>query len=247
MKLDLKGTPILVTRPQPEARGLASLVSAANGFPIIQPGVTIECADDGESTLEELERLADFDSVIFTSSNAVRCALARKARRDWPRDLRVVAVGPSTRNALVGAGFPQVAMPEQGAGSEALLETLGPGSLGSTLIMAARGGRTTLAETLEAAGQKAAWCYAYSRSPATPDAQSLRLVRSHWGRVVVIATSAQILENVSRMLDKLTSRPLVVPSDRVRQAARDLGFSYVAVSVRPDDESLLEAATRFID
>ncbi|MDX1569516.1 MAG: uroporphyrinogen-III synthase [Xanthomonadales bacterium] len=243
--MNLKGTPILVTRPEPEARGMASLVHASNGFPIVQPGISIECCED-EATLAELDRLSTYRSAIFTSPNAVRCALARKARRDWPSELGFYAVGQTTRRALLMAGFPEVTAPEEG-GSEALLAAVPAADFGDTLILAARGGRTLLADAIGEAGHRVAWSYVYRRGPPERSEQAARQLNSQWGRVIVIAASAEILKNVSEMFDGLTTRPLVVPSARLREEARAMGFAYVAVSRRPDDRSLLETATRFID
>ena len=243
--MNLKGTPILVTRPEPEARGMAALIHTCNGFPIIQPGIGIECCKD-DPTLSELDRLGEYQSAIFTSSNAVRCALARKARRDWPSDVALYAVGQSTRKALLMAGFPKVTAPEEG-GSEALLELVAPAQFGNTLIVAAADGRKILAEAIGKEGHQVAWCYVYRRNPPQRSEQAARQLKTQWGRVIVIAASAEILKNVSEMFEGLTTRPLVVPSARLREEARAMGFAYVAVSRRPDDRSLLETATRFID
>ena len=248
MSLNLKGTPILVTRPEPEARGLAAMVSAANGIPIVQPGLVIVPSGSDEPTLALLDRLDEFAAAFFTSTNAVRCALALKARRDWPA-IDLYAVGQRTRRSLLQAGFPQVTGPQRGSGGESLLDAFDPAQYGSrrVVILAARDGRQDLAQALEAAGAEVSWCYVYQREPAQRSAVNERSVRGHWGRLVVVATSAAILRNVTAMFDKLVTRPLVVPSERLRGIARELGYTNVAVSARPDDEALLEAATRFID
>ncbi|MEM9321305.1 MAG: uroporphyrinogen-III synthase [Pseudomonadota bacterium] len=247
MAVDLKGWAVLVTRPEPEARGLASLVTACNGVPIVQPGLTVEAFEDAASR-QRLAELGRYDGVILTSANALRFTLALRPRREWPRDLRIFAVGESTRRRAEQTGFGDVIAPAGAAGSEGLLRTiLRSGDRPRRLLMlAAPGGRTLLVDALQERGTDVDLCYVYRRRPGTLLPANTTRARGQWNRLLVIATSTFILKTVTAMFENLHERPVVVPSPRVRDEARELGYRQVAVSVRPDDSALLEAAARFV-
>lgn len=247
--IDLKGYAILVTRPEPQARGMAALVTAANGVPIVQSGIRIVPAADDEPSLKLLSRLSEYQAAVFTSPNAIMAALDRVRRPDWPANMTLCAVGDGTRNALLQRGFARVMAPEEGEGAMALAPHLEPvlKSGDSVLMIAAPGGRTELGEHLNGRDIKVDWCFPYRREPAPLDPAAARRMKGQWGRLIVTATSRAILEAIVAMDEKLKTRPLIVPSQRLREDARGLGFAIVAVSRKAKSESMLEAATRFID
>lgn len=247
--IDLKGYAIVVTRPEPQARGMAALVTAANGVPIVQSGITIVPAPVDEPSLQTLSRLSEYSAAVFTSPNAIMAALERVRRPDWPADLHLCAVGDGTRNALLQRGFPRVVAPEEGEGAMALAPQLDAlvGNQARVLMIAAPGGRKELEEHLHGRGVIVDWCYAYRRKPAPLDPAAARRMKGQWGRLIVTATSRAILDAIVAMDEKLKTRPLIVPSQRLREEARALGFAIVAVSRKAKAESMLEAATRFID
>lgn len=247
--LNLKGHAILITRPTPQARGMAALVTAAGGFAIVQPGIRIAPAPDDEATLERLQQIDRYDAAIFTSPNAVQAALEATPRREWVPDMPLFAVGPATRRALLQRGFPRVTMPEEAVGGAALApfvqESLARDA--RVLLVAAPGGKTDLAEALGGSGMIVDWCYAYRRLPGELSPAAANMIKAKWGNLVVTATSGAILRSIAAMIEKIVTRPLVVPSSRLRDEARELGYGMVAVAARPDDESILHAAGRFID
>lgn len=100
-------TRVLVTRPARQAEALAEELRARGLTPISVPTVAI-AAEPDEAFAAALDRLADFDWVIFTSVNAVATLaprLAGERRQDTHGRPRVAAVGPATAAALRADGI----------------------------------------------------------------------------------------------------------------------------------------------
>jgi len=246
----LRGVRVLVTRPAQQAEGLARLIEQAGGAAIRLPTIEIAEPRDGAALTRLIERLDEFDLAIFISPNAVRLGLARVlARGPLPERLEVAAVGRASAAELRRLGARDVLAPAERFDSEALLALprLRHVAGQSIVIFRGAGGRELLGRTLTARGARVEYAECYRR--ACPQSDGARLGRLlERGEIDVIsATSADGLRNLHEMAGgagrpQLVQVPLVVVSERVAAAARELGFrAEIGVARRAGDTAMLEA------
>ena len=136
---------------------------------------------------------------------------------------------------------------DRGVTSEHLLALPGLQDINGQRIALFRGvgGRELIAETLRDRGATVDYIELYHRR--TPDYGSdmlLELIgQQHINAIVV--TSAQILDVLLHFLQNdptaITSIPVIVPSERIRQYALDAGLVRVINAGGADDKTVLEA------
>ncbi|SDP57453.1 uroporphyrinogen-III synthase /HemX family protein [Ralstonia sp. 25mfcol4.1] len=195
---------VVVTRPAGQSRQLTEALHAAGldvlGFPLLAIGP----AADDTPLRAALARLADYALVVFVSPNAVSFALDALAQvqntagpAQWPSDVPVAVVGPSSVAALAERGIAppthRVIAPAGAQGeadapadaprfdSEALWTELDttPGAFAgrSVLIIRGNGGRDWLGDRLREAGATVDGVEAYSRTLPEPTGMQWQAVR----------------------------------------------------------------------
>jgi uroporphyrinogen-III synthase len=247
----LAGKRIVVTRPRPQAEGLARAIRAAGGEAVLVPAIEIRDLPDPAPFRAVAARLQAFDWAIFVSPTAVRKALAllRAARGEaaWPDRLRVAAIGRASARALREAGFGAVLAPQEGADSEALLalpEFARPAGA-RIVIFRGAGGRELLGETLAARGASVEYAECYARARPDPVAGAQCAAADAF-----TVSSGEGLANLVAMLDdagraRLREVPLFVPHARVAQSAAALGVRTVIVAGPGDAENLAALVAYF--
>lgn len=234
----LQGLGIVITRPQGTADAFAVELAAAGARPFLFPALAIEDLEDPAPLQALLAKLGHHDLAIFVSANAVEKGLeaARKAG-DWPRHLRVAAIGELTAVALRNSGFTEVISPTERFDSDALLEHPELQSVEGRNIIIFRGvgGRERLKEGLEARGARVAYAECYRRS--RPDTDPAPLLAA-WDRneiQVVGVLSGETLENFVEMIGaagraRLSATALVVPHEAIARHPDALRFGRVVLS-----------------
>lgn len=202
---------VVVTRPAGQSRQLTEALHAAGldvlGFPLLAIGP----ASDDAPLRAALARLADYALVVFVSPNAVSFALDALAQvqetagqAQWPREVPVAVVGPSSVAALAERGIappthtvvaPAGAQAGEGNGegggesadaaprfdSEALWSQLDttPGAFAGrrVLIIRGNGGRDWLGDRLREAGATVDAVEAYNRTLPEPTGMQWQAVR----------------------------------------------------------------------
>ena len=249
----LSGRGIVVTRPREHARELAERIRAAGGDPVLFPTLEILPPADPGAVANIIARLDSFQLAIFVSPTAAMrgCAMV-SARRGWPNDLRVAAVGAGTARALEELGRRQVISPSGEADSEALaaLPELQDLRDRSVVIFRGQGGREWLRGTLQARGARVEYAECYRRARPDADAGGLLARWQRGGIEAVSITSAEGLENFIGMLGPtgrgyLCATPVFVPHPRIAAAARELGVSRIVVTGRGDDQTVAEMSAFF--
>jgi uroporphyrinogen-III synthase len=238
----LAGVRVLVTRPALQAGNLCRLIEAEGGVALKLPLLTIEPT---ASPAEAQRRLAaPRDWWIFTSVNAVRQALPLLSGA-WPPHL--AAIGPATAAALAAAGVAAAVAPLSGASSEALLELPQLAQLSGqrVLIVTGEDGLRTLEDGLAARAAAVERAEVYRRVPLPypPDAVAAALRRTD----IIVVTSGQSLGHLVRLTPEesrklLLRKPLVVPSARMVEKARELGFLHAPRVAEPVSDAALCAA-----
>ncbi|MEJ2630253.1 MAG: uroporphyrinogen-III synthase [Acidihalobacter sp.] len=246
----LAGLGAVITRPEHQAEALCERITAAGGRAIRFPVLEILDPTDSQALVEIIDRLEQFDLAVFISPNAVNKAMNLiLARRSWPSGLEVAAIGAKSAKELERYGLAVDLRPGRRFDSEALLAEPALANMHGKRVVIFRGdgGREMLGDTLARRGAEVAYGNAYRRGRPKTDTGTLFY---HWSRGeidVVLVTSTDGLRNLFDMVGKLgqmwlRKTPLIVGSERIAEAARELGHTLDPfISEDPSDEAMFEA------
>ncbi|MEZ5490143.1 MAG: uroporphyrinogen-III synthase [Gammaproteobacteria bacterium] len=247
----LAGLNVLVTRPAGQGDSLAAAIERAGGVPVLFPLLSIQPVEDAARVALIRHRIQDLDNyhiLVFISTNAARFGL-EWIDRYWPQfptGIDVVAVGPSTAEAL--AALPcAIATSPAGMQSEDILQLPLLTDVKEKKIGLFRGvgGRELLADTLRERGAQVDYIETYLRSePGVQGAELLEVLRDRNINAISV-TSGQMLDTLCRLVDcrhvPVSLIPLVVPSERIQQAALAAGFEQVINSSGATDHAIVTA------
>jgi uroporphyrinogen-III synthase len=217
-----------------------------------------DCIEDDEAVLQASQNLSRqimdldrFQTLIFVSSNAARFGL------DWidqywpqfPVGINVVAIGPSTAALLRENLQCRIWEPQSGMTSEAVLElSVLQGVAGQRVgIMRGVGGRDVLAQTLKSRGAQVELIELYHRRNVVPPKDKLETLCRDSAVAAVSILSGQTLQNYVDGLgedSELYRLPLLVPSARVANLARDAGFVDVIDCEGADADAVLKGLSQ---
>jgi uroporphyrinogen III methyltransferase/synthase len=151
--LPLFGQRIVITRPRAEALPSSAMLEMMGAEVIVAPTIAVRPLADSSRLDRSIDRLAEYDWLVFTSANGVRFFMQRLFERG--QDLRVLghlrfaAIGPITAKALALYHLNADLVPESFR-SEALAEALAQVAAGRKILLArADRGRTLLKDELE--------------------------------------------------------------------------------------------------
>ena len=249
----LAGRRIVVTRPAGQNEGLAELIRAEGGEPIVFPVLEILDLDDTRALVAAADRLHEYDLAVFISPNAVDKALnVIGARRAWPPGLRAATIGRASERALARYGVADVIAPSGRFDSEALLALPQLADVQGWRVVVFRGdgGRELLGDTLRQRGATVDYIECYRRVRPNADVEPLL---KRWGRGeidAVTVSSSEGLRNLYDMLGKLGQAwlkrtPLLAPHARIVENARALGCERV-IETGPADEGLCAGLVAFL-
>jgi len=249
----LNGLKILVTRPIPKAQQLARLIEQQGGEAIIFPTLAIESINNVDAIITQFENLSDYHWLIFISANAVNFAQrANKDKKDYFGCVKIVAIGKATAKALENIGVTVDLIPDTGFNSEALLLMPELQSIDeqNILIVRGRGGRETLAKTLQQRGAKVNYLEVYKRClpKKNDDTVVIKLLKQKKLNAITI-TSGDALNNLMSLLagriiaSLILETPLIVISTRIKEIAIKIGFKHVLVSASPADIAIIKTVT----
>jgi uroporphyrinogen-III synthase len=250
----LAGLGVLVTRPEAQAARTAASLTDAGAEVFLFPALSIEQLNDA-SLDAALARLDSAAIAIFVSANAAEYGIAalRSRALAFHNRTRVAAIGNATRDALSELGVKADITPSPGNDSEALLAHDALQAVTGQPIIVFRGvgesgGRQLLTEALTARGAEVihAECYRRGRPELSQARRDEVLSAFSQGRIQAVhAMSVETLDNLIGMLGEsgakvLKSTRLIVPHERIADAAQERGFADVTVAGLPDRE-LIEA------
>lgn len=245
---------IIVTRPGAAGSALVADLVARDAPAIAAPAFTLGPPPDEAAASKALQRLADFNLVVFVSPAAVR-AVAELFALPWPAHTAIATVGSATAEAvdrlLPGARGAHRIVPagsDDDAGSEALWAAVERAGLTGlqlprrVLLLRAQSGREWLADRFAAAGAQVDSVAVYSRAPSTPDAvaiAAMRIWRDSGLRAALVVTSSEALEVIGVRwvaLPELAAGGLrawlrdaivLAPHARIAESARRAGYGDV--------------------
>ncbi len=194
-----------------------------------------------------MARLTRYDLAIFVSPSAVEHALTLLPS-GWPRCLPAAAIGPGTRDALLGRGIEPALQPRVPFDSEALLacrELAADRVAGSRIaLLKGEGGREHLARELRRRGARVDEVDTYRRRCPRDLGSRLRAAPAP---DLVVLTSVEAARNLLGVAGEEGRRRLagahyVAISARVADALPGLGVERPAsVAPRASDAGLLAA------
>ena len=194
-----------------------------------------------------MARLARYDLAIFVSPSAVELALTLLPS-GWPRRLRAAAIGPGTRDALLGRGIEPAFEPKAPFDSEALLacrELAADRLAGSSIaLLKGEGGREHLARELKRRGARVDEIETYRRRCPRDLGSRLRAAPAP---DLVVLTSVEAARNLLRTAGeegrgRLAGAHFVAISARVADALPGLGIeSPPLVAAQASEAGLLAA------
>lgn len=235
----LAGRKILVTRPAAQADGMANLIERLGGEAILFPVIEIVAVDVLDWQVWHPEQT---DWLVFVSRNAVDCFMAG-FQGNLPDNIKLVAAGEGTAQALQHHGLAVNLVPEISNGSEGLLQLPQWQQMQDQHVVIVRGdgGRELMADTLRARGASISYIEVYRRQLPSASASLLQQAcLADW----LIATSANSVQNLLRLLSaksaQIRQKPLCVVSERIKDFAVEQGFNQVYFSLDASDEAIIQ-------
>ena len=242
----LFGQTVMVTRPAHQNADLAKLLEEQGAHVMAQPAIAVRQPEDWGAVDAVLNRLAEFDWLVFSSVNGVHALLGRLAAigRDVRAlgSVRLAAIGPATVDALREYHLQADCRPQRFQ-AEDLADALLDGAAGKKFLLArASRGREVLAERLEAAGASVTQVVVYqSVDIAHADesiARQLREGRIHWTTVTSSAIARSLFALFGRDLEKTE---LVSISPITSATLREMGLEPAAEAHEATMPGVVEA------
>lgn len=230
---------VLVTRPIQQQTELIEMLSGLGVETLSKPLIAIEglvLADHINPLKTKIQNFAEYDIAIFISTNA---ALYGGAWIDqywpqFPQNLLVIAIGPSTGQAVSELLACPVIQPNTGTTSEDVLalDVLKQVNGKRVAIFRGLGGRELLADVLKERGATVDYFEVYTRTSIHYDQSAFAEEIEARGINVFSANSgetvAMLKAELGQSFNRFSAVQLLVPSTRVAQVARDCGFTNVA-------------------
>lgn len=253
--LPLFGQRIVVTRPHDEGARSASELEALGAEVLLAPTVEIRPIDDPGPLDAAIDRLSEYDWLVFTSVNGVRSFFDRLFERGG--DLRALgriklaAIGPTTAEALDRFHLRADLVPPSFR-SESLAEALGSVAAGSRILLArADRGRTILQEELSRLAEvDQVAVYRNADADRLPDALVDRILEGSIDWITL--SSSAITARLHALLPEPARRrlgsevKLASISPITTQAAADLGWTVAVEASTHTWDGLIEALTRHV-
>ncbi len=167
----LFGTTILVPGTPLTSVKLRDHLSAQGANVVLSPAIRIDAPEEWSALDDSLDRIQDFDWLVFSSANGVDFLLQRLHERggDARRlgGIKLAAIGPGTAERLSGYHLNTDLVPDTYT-AEGLAEALAPFAAGGRFLLArASQGRDILAQRLHGAGAEVTQVVVYASAGVT--------------------------------------------------------------------------------
>jgi uroporphyrinogen III methyltransferase/synthase len=247
----LFGKRVLVTRPRQQAGDFIRKLELLGAVPFVLPGVDIQPPASWAEVDQRLERLGEYDWLVFTSVNGVQSFLGRL--RETGRDLRALAtvklaaIGPGTADALRTFQLEADLIPAEYR-SESLAAELGRRAAGQRILLARADRGRDLLRTELAKVATVDQVTVYRQSDAVPRDGIVHDALRRGEIDFVTLTSANVARSVLRTLDEIGRARvhagdlrLVTISPVTSAAVVELGYPVAAEAREYTTDGLLQA------
>ncbi len=245
----LFGTRVLVTRPRDGAAVLSDRLTELGADVLLQPTIEISDPDDWAPVDAALDRLDQYDWLVFSSVHGVRYFMGRLFDReiDLRRlgGVRLAAVGPSTADKLARYHLRVDLLPKEYR-AESLVEAFSADAAGRKfLLVRASRGREILRDGLTAAGAEVDQIVGYNSTdvecPADDVARAMSQRRLDWTTV----TSSAIARSLVAMFgDDLRKTKLASISPITSETLRGLGHESAVEATEHTMPGVIDAILR---
>ncbi len=242
----LFGQTVLVTRPKQQANDMATRLRHLGAEVLLQPVISIAPPEDWSPVDQAIDRLSEFDWVVFSSRNGATALLDRMSIRDTDArafgKAKIAAIGPATAEALASHALRADLHPNEYR-AEALAQALASQAAAKRfLLIRASRGREVLAEQLSAAGGSVEQVVAYSsvdvHQPSDSIAEAMSSGKIDW----TTATSSAIARSLVRLFgDQLRQTKLAAISPLTAGVLDELGYPAAAVADTYDGNGVIDA------
>ncbi len=241
----LFGRTIVVTRAREQASGLAERLRRSGAAVVEVPTVAlIDPADGGTALGEAAAGLAEFDWVVFASTNAVERLWAHVNDARAFGSCRLAAVGAATADALAAHGLRPDLVPSGLATAEALAAAL-PSGNGRVLLPQADRAQPTLAEGLAGKGWQVDVVEAYRTVTAAP--VPAKLTAAADADAITFTSGSTVTGYLAVAGNPPAVPPVVVTiGPRTTAAAREAGLTVTAEAAEATIEALAEAVAKAV-
>ncbi|UZE96451.1 uroporphyrinogen-III synthase [Alkalimarinus alittae] len=249
----LKGVRVLIARPHDQGKALTSQLKQLGAEVIQFPTIAVESSPSSQPLKNCFLNLDQYSHVIAISVHAVRYGL-EWINQYWPQlplNIQWYGVGEKTAQALKDADIPAIAS-ETGYDSESLLNLPELTELAhqKILILRGEGGRELLKQQFEQQGAKVDYANLYQRSCPTYSVSEINNALITFSPDILITLSGETLHNLIKISqnkdiaieqrNRIMDKYVLVPSQRVADQARSLGFSKVWVPKALNEQALVE-------
>ncbi|HEY1067881.1 MAG TPA: uroporphyrinogen-III synthase, partial [Pirellulales bacterium] len=244
----LFGRTVLVTRAAEQAGRLVSQLGELGAAVLTQPAISIGEPDDFGPLDAALDRLGEFDWIVFSSTNGVQAFCERLWQKADVRRLgsvKLAAIGPATAEALQAYRLRCDLTPAEFR-AESLAAALASQAAGRKfLLVRASRGREILAEELSRAGGIVEQVVAYaSRDVTSPDPDVLAALEAGKLDWTTVSSSAIARSLVALFGEKLRQTKLASISPITSGVLRECGFEPAAEASVYTLDGLIEAVRR---
>jgi uroporphyrinogen-III synthase len=231
---------LLVTRPEPDASELASLLSAMGHEPVVEPMLRIEYLEHEEIALDNIIGLA------ATSRNALRALARRPQTLAAVLDVPIYVVGPGSLALARQLGFARVQSADRdSAALAALIASQSGDQRGAILLLGGVDRAGDLDGLLQAAGVTSRRVILYRMAAAERfSAETLYLLRNDriGGVLLMSPRTAEIylgLVEQAGLRAIAASMQYFCLSKAVASPIEREGFERISVACRPNTQELL--------
>lgn len=245
----------MVTRPREQMTELAEGLRRRGANVVEAPVIRIEPPHDRAPLDAAIERMMDFDWIVFTSANGVRSFLGRlqELGKAFPggSHVKLAAIGPATAATLNAEGIGVDIVPKRFVAEEVFeaLRQSGPLVGKRVLLPRADIAREALPTLLRAAGAEVEVVVAYRTVPVSEEISSaLRLVRDGLVDVVTFTSGSTVrsflsaVQNRGELHGKFASASI---GPITSQALRDAGFEPTIEAGIYTVDGLIDAIERY--
>ena len=196
----LLGKGVVVTRSREQASDLVRLLSDQGACCYEFPAIAIAPLADPTPVRQTIARLFDFDWVVFTSANGVKCFFTELAALGLDSrafaGIKLAAIGPATAATLAEHGLTADFVPERFVAESVVEGLLALGVNGAkVLIPRAREAREVLPEKLTEAGADVTVLPVYDTKPADQDPDEILEALASGAIHYVTFTSSSTVKN----------------------------------------------------
>ena len=255
----LSGRHVAITRPLGQAEKLQSLIAAEGGEAVLFPLIAIAPLQDYTAFDAVIAGLAQYDWLIFISSNAVQYGMPRLLKQGaLPERLQFAAIGPVTAAELGQFGVQQVLTPIDRFDSEALLALPQMQAVAGKRCMIVRGvgGREVLAQTLVQRGATVTFAECYQRVNPQTDAGLLQTLWQNKALDALVVTSSEAMRHLLGLAADDLLKPLpeswlrntriCVNHARIGEEAAHHGLN-IHIAEAPGDTAMLQCLIRALN